>query len=105
MSHAASEIISEIGAHIRKRGGAGHQWYVGIAADARDRLFSDHQVQKEGGVWITAQRIRIGTPVRQRIISSSSLARVAGQVVEVLLLVQSTRTRSRPTQNSEGNTL
>ena len=52
MSHAASEIISEIGAHIRKRGGVGHQWYVGIAADARDRLFSDHQVQKEGGVWI-----------------------------------------------------
>ncbi|MCH8944602.1 MAG: hypothetical protein IH910_07415 [Proteobacteria bacterium] len=26
-------------------------WYVGIASDVKDRLFSDHNVTKDGGLW------------------------------------------------------
>ena len=27
------------------------QWYVGIAKDAKDRLFNDHNVDKDYGAW------------------------------------------------------
>jgi Uncharacterized protein conserved in bacteria (DUF2188) len=27
-------------------------WYVGIAADPRDRLFNEHNVDEENGIWI-----------------------------------------------------
>ena len=26
-------------------------WYVGIASNAEDRLFSDHKVTEDGGIW------------------------------------------------------
>ena len=52
MLTSANPIIIEIRSHIKKRGGRLDQWYVGIAANARDRLFSDHRVQEKGGAWI-----------------------------------------------------
>jgi hypothetical protein len=30
-------------------------WYVGIAADPRDRLFNDHNVDEQNGFWIYEQ--------------------------------------------------
>ena len=31
------------------------EWYVGIASDARKRLFTDHNVSEENGQWIYRQ--------------------------------------------------
>lgn len=42
----------EIKDHIKSRGGAHSDWYVGIAADAPQRLFNDHNVDKKNGCWI-----------------------------------------------------
>ena len=46
------QIINEIHAHIVSRGGVHSGWYVGIASDPRDCLFSRHGVQEQGGHWI-----------------------------------------------------
>ena len=51
MAKTRAEIIAEIEDHIEDRGGPFGKWYVGIAADAQDRLFNDHSVKKEGDVW------------------------------------------------------
>lgn len=37
-------ICSEISAHINKQGGQRSSWYVGIAADIKQRLHGDHRV-------------------------------------------------------------
>ena len=52
MASTAIEIIQAIQSHVAKRGGDWWEWYVGIAADAEDRLFSDHNVRREGDAWI-----------------------------------------------------
>lgn len=52
MTVATDQIITEIKDYIRTCGGQFRHWYVGIATDAKTRLFSDHQVQEQGGAWI-----------------------------------------------------
>ena len=52
MAKTEAEIIEEIEGHIENCGGAFSNWYVGIAADAQDRLFNDHSVDKKGDAWI-----------------------------------------------------
>ena len=55
MATAASvekQVIAAIDAHIKKCGGGYPAWYVGIAADPRDRLFSAHCVSEKGDAWI-----------------------------------------------------
>jgi len=47
-----NQIISEIDAHINKRGGGYSGWYCGVAADPKQRLFNDHNVDKDKGAWI-----------------------------------------------------
>ena len=47
-----AEIKAEMKAYIDKRGGPYSSWYAGIAADPKDRLFSDHGVDKDNGAWI-----------------------------------------------------
>lgn len=44
--------IAEIRNQIAKCGGYYSGWYVGIAADARDRLFRDHRVSENADSWI-----------------------------------------------------
>ncbi|MYK32028.1 MAG: hypothetical protein F4051_10005 [Boseongicola sp. SB0670_bin_30] len=46
------EIVRDIRAHINKCGAGPYGWYVGIAADPKDRLFNDHQVSERNGAWI-----------------------------------------------------
>ena len=48
MAKSEKDIRSDIKAHIDKEGGEPSSWYVGIAADAEDRLFNDHRVKREG---------------------------------------------------------
>ena len=48
-SHA---IISEILDLMHRHGGPGYAWYVGTGRDAAEKLFSDHGVSVERGIWI-----------------------------------------------------
>ncbi len=45
-------IVSDIVGYIRQAGGDFSTWYVGIADDARARLFRDHNVDEAAGLWI-----------------------------------------------------
>jgi hypothetical protein len=47
-----NQIIQEILAYIKHSGGTPKEWYVGIAQDAINCLFSDHRVIAHGGYWI-----------------------------------------------------
>ena len=47
-----NKIITPINACKTKHGGQNSQWYVGITSDPVRRLFTEHKVKKEGGVWI-----------------------------------------------------
>jgi hypothetical protein len=47
------QVINVIHAHMAKYPSTKNpNWYVGIAADARERLFSGHSVDEKNGVWI-----------------------------------------------------
>jgi len=52
MAKSKETIITEIKDHMRKCGGNYSDWYVGIASDPKERLFNEHNVDKENGVWI-----------------------------------------------------
>ena len=52
VSKTALEIRDEIVKHISENGGQYEDWYVGIAADPKDRLFNDHNVSEEDDLWI-----------------------------------------------------
>lgn len=52
MTNTALEIINAIESRVEARGGDWWQWYVGVAADAENRLFSDHNVCRVGDAWI-----------------------------------------------------
>jgi hypothetical protein len=52
MAKSKQAIKQEIRDHIKSRGGSYSDWYVGIAADPRERLFNDHKVDEENGHWI-----------------------------------------------------
>lgn len=44
-------IRQEIDNYIRAHGGGYRAWYIGIAANPRDRLFGDHNVNEHGDAW------------------------------------------------------
>ncbi|MCT4587257.1 MAG: hypothetical protein N4A71_05500 [Carboxylicivirga sp.] len=49
----ATNIVNKILSHINKDTGKYYSdYYAGIAEDAEDRLFSDHNVDKTNGYWI-----------------------------------------------------
>ncbi|HDY67115.1 MAG TPA: hypothetical protein ENH85_04905 [Candidatus Scalindua sp.] len=47
-----TQIIKEIDDHIRECGGSYSRWYIGITSDYRERLFNDHNVNKDRNSWI-----------------------------------------------------
>ena len=52
MAKSKKEIIKDIEGHMAERGGDIDDWYVGIAAKPRERLFDDHSVDEDSGAWI-----------------------------------------------------
>ena len=48
----ARDIVGDLEDYVAACGGKWEQWYVGIAADAQDRLFSDHNVSRKDDAWI-----------------------------------------------------
>ena len=47
-----AQIIREVKEHVQKCGGSYLEWYCGVAADPRGRLFNDHNVSEKDGSWI-----------------------------------------------------
>lgn len=52
MATSEEQLRTDILLYINGYSIAYSQWYVGIAADARDRLFRGHAVDEKNGVWI-----------------------------------------------------
>ncbi len=52
MAVMTNQAAADINGYIRRCGGSYSGWYVGIASDARDRLFNGHGVREHGGAWI-----------------------------------------------------
>lgn len=52
MAASAQQIVNEIVDYMDKHGGNYRNWYVGIASNPRDRLFSDHNVNEHSDLWI-----------------------------------------------------
>jgi hypothetical protein len=46
------KVLNEIIAYINKGGSRMTDWYAGITDDPEKRLFTDHNVQRNGGSWI-----------------------------------------------------
>jgi hypothetical protein len=46
------EIIAKVVAHMQRNGGSNSDWYAGVTADPKVRLFSDHGVHQDGDAWI-----------------------------------------------------
>ncbi len=47
-----AELKLDIKAYMDKNGGAYGEWYAGIAADPKQRLFTEHGVHENGDAWI-----------------------------------------------------
>lgn len=47
-----AQAYTEIVRHIKNQGGVYHNWYVGIASDAPERLFTQHKVRDRNAWWI-----------------------------------------------------
>ena len=52
MAKSKKQIISDIEDFMTKWGGDIDDWYVGIAAQPRERLFDDHAVDEHNDPWI-----------------------------------------------------
>jgi hypothetical protein len=52
MVKSKRSVIHEIDAYLEGAGGEYGEWYVGIASDAEDRLFGQHNVKEKGDQWI-----------------------------------------------------
>ena len=52
MAKSSEIIVMEILEFIQMEGGHRKTWYVGVADDARRRLFDEHQVHYQDDAWI-----------------------------------------------------
>ena len=58
------KIVNDFLAHMRQCGGSWQNWYVGIAEDPKARLFTDHNVSKDGDSWIHSAHAGTDTVAR-----------------------------------------
>ena len=49
--YTSSNLGSKMEILVQNNGGVYSNWYVGIASDIEQRLFGDHNVDKEKGQW------------------------------------------------------
>lgn len=52
-----SLIIEEVEEHVLKNGSDFREWYVGVTADPKTRLFSQHRLKRTGDAWISRRAI------------------------------------------------
>jgi len=52
MGNDKNTALAAITSYVAKNGGRCSEWYAGIAANPRRRLFNDHAVRESGDAWI-----------------------------------------------------
>jgi hypothetical protein len=57
MSNISQIIVSKIHDYASSQGYERAHWYVGIASDPEQRLFSDHNVDRDNGRWIYVEAV------------------------------------------------
>ena len=55
MAKPEDQIKQEITDYITQNGGGYRAWYTGVAADPRERVFTQHGVRENGDAWIYEQ--------------------------------------------------
>ncbi len=55
MAKTAQQIYNEIIAYVNSGGGGYSTWYAGITSNIDSRLFGDHGVSQQNGLWIWRQ--------------------------------------------------
>jgi len=55
MATPEEQAYSKIKTYIDKQGKLYQSWYAGIASNARERLFQDHNVLEKGDLWVYDQ--------------------------------------------------
>ena len=55
MLYAEQKIMCEVAVHMSKYGVNYQEWYAGVAADPKARLFNDHGVNETSDAWICRQ--------------------------------------------------
>jgi len=67
------ETVKAFQEYISKDGGVFTQWYVGVAADPKKRLFNDHSVNEKTDLWIHSKHL--GTDVAARYVEDVFLSK------------------------------
>ncbi len=52
-----SEIIADLEVHVAKFGGDYSEWYVGVTANPKERLFTQHRLRSTGDAWIARRAL------------------------------------------------
>ena len=52
-----SLIIQEVEEHVQKNGGTFREWFVGVTADPKKALFTEHRLKSNGDAWICRRAI------------------------------------------------
>jgi hypothetical protein len=55
MMYAEQQIMNQVVTHMGKYGGKYQDWYAGVAADPKAKLFNDHCVKETEDAWICRQ--------------------------------------------------
>ncbi len=52
-----SVIIKDIEDHVAKNGGGFGEWYVGVTANPKHSLFTQHRLRNSGDAWISRRAV------------------------------------------------
>ncbi len=52
MAETAQQIFDKIKEYISGHGRPYQEWYAGITSDIETRLFKDHNVLRDNGIWV-----------------------------------------------------
>lgn len=102
MTAKQQQMIQDFNAYMSARSSRYNEWYVGVAADPRDRLFRGHGVNEQADAWIydTCSSSREAREVEQHFVAKGHKG---GRAAETPRPDLSTRTRWLATQqNDEG---
>lgn len=65
MTIEAQKVVTWMLGEMNRQGGTLPQWYVGVAADPKIRLFTDHSVDETYGKWMFSNPCTTSTVARE----------------------------------------
>ena len=73
------EIYDAIVLYLFNNGGVFSDWFVGVTADPENRLFNEHKVNKEKGLWIyrKASCLKDALIVKEALVTSQKINAVS----------------------------